>query len=58
MNLLPAIPVCLLAVVTVWLVWPLLADPIVRHFGSSDEDDASQDDPLRAWAELVRIDRG
>ena len=56
MHLLPAIPFCLLVCVTVWLVWPMLADPLARHLGRHGNDENAHDDPLRAWAELARPD--
>jgi hypothetical protein len=55
MHLLPAIPAFLLAIVTVWLIWPLLADPIARHL-SNEDPDTGEDDALRAWAEIARPD--
>lgn len=57
MDLLPAIPAVLLAFVTVWLVWPLLADPIARHLANEDSE-KGEDDTLRAWAEIARADSG
>ena len=56
MHLLPAIPICLLIFVTAWLVWPMLADPLARYFGRGDDNETQHDDPLRAWADLVRGD--
>ena len=56
MHLLPAIPFCLLICVMIWLVWPMLADPLVRLLGGAKDDENQNDDPLRAWAELARPD--
>ncbi|MCG6885047.1 MAG: hypothetical protein LJE62_14955 [Silicimonas sp.] len=67
MNLLSTLPVLLLALVTLWLVWPLLADPISRRreLRSSARPDMRREDLFRSLAahagpkhDLFEADRG
>lgn len=56
MGVLPAIPVLLLSVVTVWFLWPLVADPIARVANPARRDlkrsvDRTADHLFDAWAE-------
>ena len=65
--MLSILPVCLLGIVTVWLLWPLVADPINRRRAvrAGSKADGRGDDLFRSLAEhagpkrqLVRADRG
>ena len=67
MNMLSVLPVLLLAIVTIWFVWPLVADPINRRFAmrAKAKADAMGEDLFRSLAErtgpkrdLMRADRG
>ena len=43
MSILPAIPVLLLGLIIVWLLWPVVVDPLARRFRAvRREDDHEQ----------------
>ncbi|MCV6593075.1 MAG: hypothetical protein OIF48_09000 [Silicimonas sp.] len=35
MSILAALPVLLLGIVSVWLLWPVVADPLARRLGAA-----------------------
>jgi len=39
MSMLPAIPVLLLGFVIVWLLWPVVVDPLARRFRALRHND-------------------
>lgn len=39
MSMLPAIPVLLLGLVVLWLLWPVVVDPLVRRFRTARRND-------------------
>lgn len=64
MNMLSILPVCLLGLVTIWFLWPLIADPIMRRLEVRAGAKPERDDLFRALAEragpkqvLVRAER-
>ncbi len=67
MNTLSLLLVFLLGIVTIWLIWPMIADPINRRrsMRATAKNDGRADDLFRALAEragpehdLFRADRG
>ena len=64
MSILPAIPVLLLGLVSVWLLWPVVVDPLTRRLGRTRDRDDS--DPLaehlfnrwRDGSQMARAERG
>lgn len=63
MSILPAIPVLLLGLVTFWLLWPVVVDPVARLLGrarSEDDSDPLAEDLFDRWhrgAGLARVER-
>lgn len=65
MTMLSILPVCLLGLVTIWLLWPLIADPISRRLAVRSGAQSEGDDLFRSFARgagpkhvLMRADRG
>ena len=66
MNLLSILPVFLLGIVTIWFVWPMVADPILRRRAMrATTREPMADDLFRSIAkhagpkhELYRASRG
>lgn len=56
MDMLPLVPVVLLGVVSVWLIWPVIVDPLTRHARTSkrklpETADSLADGLFGAWLE-------
>ncbi len=65
MNMLSILPVCLLGLVTLWFLWPLVADPIARRMAVRSGTKRDGDDLFRSLAKrsgpkhgLMRVERG
>ncbi len=58
MNILPILPVCLLGVVTIWFLWPLIADPISRRLAVRSGTERDGDDLFRTLAKRAGPERG
>ena len=58
MNMLSILPVCLLGVVTIWFLWPLIADPISRRLAVRSGTERERDDLFRALAKHAGPEHG
>ena len=56
MDMLPLVPVVLLGIVSVWLIWPVIVDPLTRYTRASkrklpETADSLADGLFGAWLE-------